>query len=422
MEGHSDVYDYGVLNQTKKQLASRGSVAKFTSERSSAILLLAAATLGLFLANSPLAQTFFELREVSFGPRALDLDLSIGSWTSEGLLAIFFFLSGLELLHERESGALSTWRKVAVPLAATAGGVIVPALIYLLIVSGSPGGEGLRGWPIPTATDIAFSLGVLGTFGSAMPKAARAFLLTLAVVDDLVAITIIAVFYATDINLFALLASVVTLVAFAGLARLRGARVIPLLVLLAVITWGLVHASGVHATVAGVALALALPASRVDLATRALKTTSDVVILPLFALFAAGVALPMVTVDSLSPVFWAILIALPVGKLLGISLAAYLVTTFSIGWHASILRPADIAAIAMLGGTGFTVSLLTTGLSFPAMPELVAEGTVAVLLGSLISIVLGGSFISMRSRHYRAARQPNTSSRIEENNDPLPSS
>lgn len=411
-----------MLSQRKKQLAARGSVARFTSERSSATLLLLAAAVGLLLANTPAALGFFAIRSFSVGPSFLNLNLSLESWTSEGLLAIFFFLSGLELLHERESGALTTWRKVVIPLAATAGGVAIPALIYVMIVSGTGYEAGLRGWPIPTATDIAFSLGVLGTFGSALPKAARAFLLTLAVVDDLIAIAIIAVFYTTEINAWALLASAVSLALFGLLARRSGSWVIPVLVLFAAVTWVFVHASGIHATVAGVALALVLPAQRVDPAMRALKTSSDMAILPLFALFAAGVAIPQVDVRNLSPIFWGVLIALPVGKLIGISGAALLATTFSVGWRNSTLKPMDIMAIAMLGGTGFTISLLTTGLSFTTMPELVAEGTVAVLLGSLVSMILGGGLVAGRSRHYRNLDAPASwPSHNEKANNALPS-
>jgi NhaA family Na+:H+ antiporter len=222
-------------------------------------LLLAAAVAALVFANSPWREAYETLRDTYVGPEWGDLRLSLGHWAADGLLAIFFFVAGLELKREFLVGELRTVAKAAVPVTAAIGGVIMPALVFVGIVLALGGdSQALRGWAIPTATDIAFALAVLAVIGSYLPSALRSFLLTLAVVDDLIAITIIAIFYTADLEVTALLWAVLPLAAFAMLVQ-RRITYWWLLIPLAFATWTLVHASGVHATVAGVLLGLVVP-------------------------------------------------------------------------------------------------------------------------------------------------------------------
>lgn len=219
-----------------------------------------ATVVALVWANSPWAGAYAELRDLTVGPASLHLDLSLGTWAADGLLAIFFFVAGLELKREFVAGDLRDPRRAALPVVAAVGGMAVPALLFVLINLGSGPGA-LQGWAIPTATDIAFALAVLAVVSTHLPGGLRTFLLTLAVVDDLLAITIIAVFYTRDLHLLYLVLALVPLGMFALLVQ-RRVRLWWLLVPLAVGTWTLVHASGVHATVAGVLLAFTVPVLR----------------------------------------------------------------------------------------------------------------------------------------------------------------
>ncbi|WP_198170996.1 Na+/H+ antiporter NhaA, partial [Actinoplanes awajinensis] len=220
-------------------------------------LLLVGTLIALIWANSPWAHHYTAMTAFTVGPHALHLDLSLATWAADGLLAIFFFVAGLELKREFVAGDLRDPRRAAVPVAAAVGGVLVPALIYTL----TNWGGAVEGWAIPTATDIAFALAVLAVVGRSLPTAMRTFLLTLAVVDDLLAIVIIAVFYTAHLSILPLLAAMVPLGLFAALVQ-RRVRSWWLLLPLAFATWALVHASGVHATVAGVLLGFAVPVLR----------------------------------------------------------------------------------------------------------------------------------------------------------------
>lgn len=222
-------------------------------------LLLAAAVAAMIWANSPWASAYEALRDLRVGPEALHLNLSLAGWAGDGLLAIFFFVAGLELKREFVAGDLRDARRAAVPIAAALGGVIVPAALYLLITWNVAGAG--KGWAIPTATDIAFALAVLAVIGRFLPTALRTFLLALAVVDDLVAIVIIALFYTDHLAPLPLAAALALLAVFAALVQ-RRVRAWWLLLPLAVAVWALVHASGVHATVAGVLLAFTVPVVR----------------------------------------------------------------------------------------------------------------------------------------------------------------
>jgi NhaA family Na+:H+ antiporter len=381
----------------------------FRSERYAAATLLVAAALALVLANLPVGTTVIAARDTSFA--VAGVDLTVGHWISDGLLAIFFFLVAIELRHEVTHGELASPAKAMLPAIAAAGGVAVPALLYLVLTAGS-GHEG--GWPIPTATDIAFALGVLAIFGRGLPSRLRAFLLALAVLDDLAAILIIAVFFAHQPDLVLLAGGAVAVAAFGLLStvlreRARGAgrvALILLLVGLGVAAWYFVLRSGVHATIAGVALGLVMSPKAAHRTRAALEPYSNGVVLPLFAFSAALVAIPAVDVGELSAPFWAILVALPVGKLLGITLAGGIAVRIARRRGSRVLEGREILVIAALGGIGFTVSLLMNELAFARSAEVADEGTLAVLLGSAVSIAGSAVLVSVASRRARSRRSP----------------
>jgi NhaA family Na+:H+ antiporter len=374
------------------------------SERYSAALLLAAALLGLVAANSPVGGALLDAKDAHLRIPLVGLDLSVGHWISDGLLALFFFLVAVELKFELTAGELNSPSKALVPAIAAVGGVLAPAGIYLLVAAQS---GYAAGWPVPTATDIAFALGVLAVFGRNLPGGVRVFLLALAILDDLIAIVIIAVFFTEDVSLpfLAGAAVAVTLFGWLGIrfardARgLRGLRLLAM-ILLAVLAWYFVYRSGVHATIAGVALGFALARRPAARTVHTLEPYSNGLVLPLFAFSAAAVAIPSVGVGQLSAPFWGILLALPVGKLVGITLAGWLAGAVSRRRGGSALSLPNVVTVAALGGIGFTVSLLMNELAFAGSREVVDEGTLAVLLGSGVSIVVSATLVALRSRHY----------------------
>lgn len=376
------------------------------SDRLAAGLLLAAAALGLILANSPASGAATAIADLRAGSGVLglvDLDLSLGEWISDGLLAVFFFLAAVELRHEFRHGELDSPRKAVVPAAAAVAGVIAPALIFVSLVADP---ELRRGWPIPTATDIAFALGILAIAGRALPPRIRATLLALAVIDDLIAIVLIAVLFTDTLDPVPLIGAAVVVAAFGALSRLpsrRWSRMLrAALVLLALLAWGLVNASGVHPTVAGVALGLAMSPGPASRARNALTPWSNVVVLPLFALSASLVAIP--ATDALGPVVVAIAVALPVGKLIGIGIGATVASRLAHPRGDPDRLPlGDIAVVATLGGIGFTVSLLMNELAF-GEDAVGPQGTLAVLVGSAVAMLAGLVVTGLRARGYRLTR------------------
>ena len=375
------------------------------SERFSALLLVLAAVLALVIANSALGPAAAAIEGFHLGIPAIGLDLSVGHWVKDGLLAVFFFIAAIELRHELRHGELNSARKALIPSVAAVGGVIVPAIVYLVVVLGSP--DLVRGWPIPTATDIAFALGVLAIVGRGLPPKFRALLLALAVIDDLIAIIIIAAFFTTSLAPLPLLLAVPVVLLFGWLSY-RAARRARwwLIVALGLIAWYLVYLSGVHPTIAGVALGLVMADGSARRTRHAIEPWSNVVILPLFALVAALVPLPQAELSELSPAFWAVIIALPVGKIIGITAGALIAMGLAGRSGTSSRLPlGDIVAIAGLGGIGFTVSLLMNELAFEAHPEVADEVTLAVLIASTIAAIVGGTMAAIRGRHYRRLNQ-----------------
>ncbi|MDQ0647579.1 NhaA family Na+:H+ antiporter [Microbacterium natoriense] len=370
-----------------------------------AVLLLLAAGLGLLLANLATHDAIAAILDFHIAVPGTALDLSVAHWVSDGLLAVFFLVVAIELRHELTHGELDSASKAIQPAIAAAGGVIVPIAVYLLFAGADSGTA--SGWPIPTATDIAFALGVLAMFGRGLPSTVRVFLLALAILDDIIGIVFIAVLFAHDVQWLLLGIAVVAVAVFWVLSRMLHRHGHPavavLMVVVGLLAWGLVAASGIHATIAGVLLGLVMapvPAARVR---HALEPTVNGLILPLFAFVAAFVVIPAVAPSELSPAFWGIVVALPVGKVIGISL---------FGWVAMRIRPrgappalpfADIVAAGTLGGIGFTVSLLLANLAFAGDAGVRDQAILGVLIGSLIALVLAGFFVSLRAGWYRRA-------------------
>ncbi len=395
-----------ILSLVSKREAARVS-RLLRAEVVGGVIVMIAALLGFLAANSPLADAYFGLRETKIGPEALGLNISVGHWASDGLLAIFFFMVGLELKREFVSGALSKFSTAIVPVAAAFGGVAVPALLYVAFTAGTPAAHG---WAIPTATDIAFAVAVLGLVAPRIPPALRMFLLTLAVVDDLIAITIIAVFYTESIQLLPLALSVIPLALYWFISRKYAARLArspwgPWLIMLplGIVAWALFHASGIHATIAGVVLAFLVPVTGRD-GTQLAETfehrfrpLSTGIAVPVFAFFAAGVAVGGASRFPLDPIALGIMVGLVVGKPVGISLITWLLTRFTRAELDPAVRWRELIGVAALAGVGFTVSLLVTELSF-SDPGDADTARLAVMVGSVIAVAVSAALLVRRAR------------------------
>ena len=328
-------------------------------------------------------------------PASLHLDLTLGEWAADGLLAVFFFVAGLELKREFVAGDLREPRRAVLPVLAAVGGMIMPAVLFTVINLGTGDGA-LRGWAIPTATDIAFALAVLAVISTHLPAALRTFLLTLAVVDDLLAITIIALFYTTDLQVGPLLLALVPLAVFTVLVQ-RRVRSWWLLLPLAFAIWALVHASGVHATVAGVLLGFAVPVLRSQAAggpdagpglaehfEHRFRPISAGFAVPVFAFFAAGVTiggLSGLTTALTDPVAVGIVAGLVVGKTIGVLGSTYLVARFTRAQLDEHLRWIDVTGL-VLAGIGFTVSLLIGELAYGTGSTRDDHVKIGILIGS----------------------------------------
>jgi Na+:H+ antiporter, NhaA family len=404
-------------------LFSRGSWAEtqriasvLRRETVGGALLLAGAAIALVWANSPWSAAYETLRDTRVGPASLHLDLTLGTWAADGLLAIFFFVAGLELKREFVAGDLREPRRAALPIAAAVGGMAVPALFFVLLNLGGPEGA-LRGWAIPSATDIAFALAVLAVLSTHLPSALRTFLLTLAVVDDLLAIVVIAIFYTEELNVAALLLALLPLALF-GLLVQKRIRSWWLLLPLAAVTWVLMHESGVHATVAGVLLAFTVPVVRSDAAggpdagpglaehfEHRIRPLSAGVAVPVFAFFSAGVSVGGLSGLGASlgdSIAIGITVGLVAGKAIGISAATWLVSRFTRAQLDENLGWPDVVGLALLGGMGFTVSLLITELAYGAESASYDHAKVGILAGTVLAALLAAVLLRLRNRRYRA--------------------
>ncbi|MFF1252921.1 Na+/H+ antiporter NhaA [Pseudarthrobacter sp. NPDC058329] len=418
---------------TRSTIFGRGSYAEalrigelLRKETVGGALLVSAALIALVWANSPAADSYFALRDYKIGYEPWHLDLSLGAWAADGLLAIFFFLVGLELKREFVAGDLRQLDKSIVPVAAAAGGVAAPAIIYALINLTSP--ETLRGWAIPTATDIAFAVAVLAIIGSHLPSALRIFLLTLAVVDDLIAIGIIAFFYSSDLQVLPLLLALLPLALYAFLAHKyrhffgrKTAAAWFILLPLGAVTWALVHSSGIHATVAGVLLGFAVPVIRsqagggpeagpglAEIFEHRFRPISAGLAVPIFAFFSAGVAVGGLNgfASALAdPVALGIIVALVLGKPIGIMGTTWLLTKTSRARLDDSFKWIDVFGVALLAGIGFTVSLLVAELSFGQGTLQDDHAKVGILTASLLAALLATAVLLTRNRQYRAAEE-----------------
>jgi len=373
------------------------------TETTGGLILLGATAVALLWANSPLRDSYHALRDFRLGPEFLHLNLTLDDWAKDGLLALFFFVAGLELKRELVVGELSRFKQAVLPVVAAIGGMAVPALVALTVGWGTPGIE--RAWAIPVATDIAFALGVLALTASNLPSSARVFLLSLAVVDDLGAIVVIAVLFTTGFDLVAVAVAVVALALYAFLQH-RRVRTPWLYVPLALVTWVAVHSAGIHATIAGVALGLLTrvragegeaeaPALRLE---HRLQPWSAAVAVPVFALFAAGIS---VNADALGAVFTtalplAVLAGLLGGKVVGILGASLLAVKLRLAEKPREMGWRDMAALSVLGGVGFTVSLLIAELSLPGEASELAKA--AVLIASTVASLLAAALLLRRSK------------------------
>ncbi|MFI5548785.1 Na+/H+ antiporter NhaA [Streptomyces sp. NPDC051738] len=373
------------------------------------VLLLVAAVTALVWANVPALHDSYEtVGHFHLGPEALGLSLSIEHWAADGLLAIFFFVAGIELKRELVAGDLKDPKAAVLPVVAALCGMAVPALVYTL--TNLTGGGSTEGWAVPTATDIAFALAVLAVIGTSLPSALRAFLLTLAVVDDLFAILIIAIFFTDRINFPALAGAVVGLGVFWLLLR-KGVRGWYVYIPLALVIWGLMYNSGVHATIAGVAMGLMLrctrhegePHSPGEHIEHLVRPLSAGLAVPLFALFSAGVAISGSALGAVftQPETLGVVLGLVVGKTIGIFGGTWLTARFTRASLSDDLEWADVFAVATLAGIGFTVSLLIGDLAFAGDAALTDEIKAAVLLGSLTAAILATVLLKIRNAKYR---------------------
>lgn len=412
-------------NPTRRRVLTLGSWPEarrvagiLRTETVGGLLIVAATVAALIVANGPLAPAYAALRELPLGPDALGLRMSAEAWASDGLLGLFFFLVGLELKQEFVAGDLRDPRQALVPILAAAGGVAAPALIYAALAAGNPAVQ--RGWAIPTATDIAFALAVLALIGSHLPGALRTFLLTLAVVDDLITIVILAVAYSAHLDWPMLAGAVAAIACFGWLGhRLGGvwaARPWAVFALLPVgfAAWLLTLNSGVHATVAAVALGLTVPArphaaasDERGLAERLehqLRPLSSGVAVPVFAFLATGVAFggwAGLAAAAHDPVTAGIVIARLVGKPIGIVGTTWLVVRATSARLDDSVAWVDLLGVGLLGGIGLTVPLLVTQLAFPSGP-LADDARVGILAACLFAALLSACVLVPRNRRYRA--------------------
>lgn len=362
-------------------------------------VVLLAAVVAVIWANSPLGDLYQDIRHYQLGP------LDIEHWAADGALALFFYIAGLELKREFLVGSLSRPADALVPIVAAVMGVVTPALVFTIV---NLNGGDLRGWAIPAATDIAFALAVLAVVGSSLPPSLRAFLLTLAIVDDLVVILIIAVFYTSELHLPPLAYAAVGLAIFALLQKIRGESWL-WYVPLSIAIWWFVHESGIHATIAGVAMGLLTrvkldpgedksPAERLE---HALLPWSAGVAVPFFALMSAGVVIGGGAELVSDPIVLGVVLGLVIGKPIGVLFGSWVVTRFTKAELNEELSWRDLLGVAVLAGVGFTVALLVADLSYDATESESAK--TAVLAGSVVAALLASVILRRRNRVHRDA-------------------
>lgn len=413
-----------------RKLSLYNRFARFVSDDIvGGLILIIAAILALVCANAPFREIYFAVANYvpGVGPQDiaeaaknatdgfaatlgnLHLSHTVAEWARDGILAIFFFTVGLELKEEFTHGSLHDPKTAAMPIIAAAFGMVGPALVYT-VVTAITGDGAWHGWAIPTATDIAFAVAILQIFGRGLPSGARTFLLTLAVADDLGGIIVIALFYGSDLNLLMLIPMVAFAALFSFLCRIRLVRWW-LLIPVAILTWYFMLSSGVHATIAGVVLGMVVPADKregevhdlVEHLSMKVNPISAAFAVPVFAFFAAGVNVVDIIgegkLDQMMPVALAVTLALPLGKLLGISGSVFVMEKFTPLHLDKGVNMADIVPISLVAGIGFTVALLISHLSFKGDEVWTQAGSIGVVLGTLASIILGSIALRIRIRY-----------------------
>lgn len=392
----------GRINSTLRKFLDNGA--------SGGLVLMAVALLAIITANSPLAEDYFHILHVYIGP------LSIQHWINDALMAVFFLMVGLEIKREMLDGQLSSWSRRVLPGAAAAGGMVFPALFYVLLNRNNP--AALQGWAIPTATDIAFALGVLSLFGSRVPTSLKIFLAALAIIDDLGAVIVIALFYTADLNLVALIGAGLVWGNLFIFNRMKVKVLWPYLVLGAVL-WVLVFASGVHATLAGVMLALAIPLkltpgtpeatpdeSPLHRLEHALHKPVAFIIVPIFGFANAGVSLSGLSLSVFTePLTMGVAGGLFFGKLIGVFGVVAVLVKLGLAQLPAQASWGQVAGTALLCGIGFTMSLFIGLLAFndPAVQDHVKIG---ILMGSLVSGLSGALILTLTSRRQTTSQHP----------------
>ncbi|MEY2474717.1 MAG: Na+:H+ antiporter, NhaA family [Actinomycetota bacterium] len=373
----------------RQRSADGGALRRFLStEVAGGAVLVVAAVVALAWANAPWSEAYRDLWDNELGP------LDLRHWINDGLMSVFFLVVALEIKRELTTGELRERRNAALPVFAAGGGMLVPAAIYLAI---NAGGAGARGWGIPMATDIAFAVGVLALLGRTLPSGLRVFLLALAIVDDIGAILVIAVFYSSGVELVWLAGTLAVLVV--ALIMRRASESPAVYVVLGIALWVALEEAGVHPTLAGVGVGLLVPATQTESWEAALHSWTSLLIVPLFALANAGVTLSASALDdaSSSPVTWGIGGGLVVGKPLGICAFAWLAVRLGVATLPSGGTWRQLTGTAALAGIGFTVSLFVTRLAFTS-PDLVDQATVGVLAASLLATGMAAAILLPRAR------------------------
>jgi NhaA family Na+:H+ antiporter len=376
----------------------------FSREEKSGILLLLFAMLALIIVNSPLQSLYFEIKYTYIPINIGDFSFTknVSHWVNDGLMAIFFFVIGLELKREILEGELSSFDRMVLPAIAAIGGMLAPAVVYVLINYSNP--ENMSGWAIPTATDIAFSLAVLLLLGKSVPLSLKVFLLSLAIIDDLGAVLIIAFFYTSEISMIYLSYSAAVL-ALLILLNLSGSQKMYIYILLGIFLWYFVLKSGVHATIAGVLLATTIPNnqknsiddSMLKQLEHKLHNFVGILVLPIFAFFNSDINFSDVTLDSLySPLSLGIVLGLLLGKPIGITFFTYIGMKTKLFKLPDDVTLKDIFGLSFLCGIGFTMSLFINGLAF-SDPVLVDSSKLGIFIGSIVSAVAG--YLILKSRY-----------------------
>ncbi len=377
--------------------------ALFVGDASAGVLLILVAAAAMLAANSELAGEYNALFNGKLGWTPIEKLKTLHYWINDGLMAIFFFVVGLEVKREIICGQLATPEQRRLPIMAAVAGMLVPAAVYIFIAGGDP--QLTRGWAIPAATDIAFAMGVLGLLGSRVPASLRLFLLTVAIVDDIGAVLVIAAFYTENINTMWLAISVAVLGVMIGMNKLHVSRIFPY-ILVSLVLWFCVLNSGVHATIAGVVAALTIPMHRRDgnslleKLEHNLAPWSAYAIVPIFGFANAGVNLEGIGMDGmLAPLPLAVAAGLVVGKQVGIFTTIFAAAKLGIAKPPKGASWAEIWGISILCGIGFTMSLFIGELAFPGYRLLIDEAKIGILAGSVISAVMGFVILRMTTTH-----------------------